>query len=242
MNKFFRYAKDIPIWYAKVIVVAVLAVVAVVMLSSARADTAVYQHFARMVAKDYHIDPTLFQAVGVIESRYQPDARGAAGEIGMFQIKPNTVLMVTGGRNPYADVQRTFYFGMKGPEIVKIQEALNERGSNLNVDGVFGGNTDGAVRHYQRANGLAEDGVVGAKTLSALSLHGLGGVTLENALKDPYTNAIWAAEIFAWCRNYLKRDEHGVLLACYNQGPGSDAVRYMKRVFDEMDRINGVVK
>jgi hypothetical protein len=242
MNKFFRYAKDIPIWYAKVIVVAVLAVVAVVMLSSARADTAVYQHFARMVAKDYHIDPTLFQAVGVIESRYQPDARGAAGEIGMFQIKPNTVLMVTGGRNPYSDVQRTFYFGMKGPEVVKIQEALNERGASLIVDGVWGGHTDSAVRDHQSRQGLAPDGIAGRKTLSSLALGGLGGVTLEQALTDPYNNVIWAAEVFAWCRNYLKRDEHGVLLTCYNSGPGSDAVRYMKRVFDEMDRINGVVK
>lgn len=38
----------------------------------------------------YHLDVKLLQAVAYQESRMNPDARGKAGEIGMFQIMPNT--------------------------------------------------------------------------------------------------------------------------------------------------------
>ncbi|MDF3131266.1 lytic transglycosylase domain-containing protein [Kiritimatiellaeota bacterium B1221] len=36
------------------------------------------------------VDPLLLRAVGITESRLNPKAVGAAGEIGMFQIMPNT--------------------------------------------------------------------------------------------------------------------------------------------------------
>lgn len=38
----------------------------------------------------YHVDPLLLKALGITESNLNPKARGAAGEIGMFQIMPNT--------------------------------------------------------------------------------------------------------------------------------------------------------
>ncbi|WFB36782.1 transglycosylase SLT domain-containing protein [Kiritimatiellota bacterium B12222] len=38
----------------------------------------------------HQVDPLLLRAVGIQESRLNPKAKGAAGEIGMFQIMPNT--------------------------------------------------------------------------------------------------------------------------------------------------------
>lgn len=41
-------------------------------------------------AREHRIDWRLLRAVAIHESRINPRARGAAGEIGMFQIMPNT--------------------------------------------------------------------------------------------------------------------------------------------------------
>ncbi|MGA0367955.1 MAG: lytic transglycosylase domain-containing protein [Kiritimatiellia bacterium] len=40
--------------------------------------------------KKHRVDPLLLRAVGITESNLNPKAVGAAGEIGMFQIMPNT--------------------------------------------------------------------------------------------------------------------------------------------------------
>ena len=46
----------------------------------------------------------------------------------------------------------------------ELQELLNQRGAGLAVDGRFGRLTEGAVRQFQRDNGLKEDGVCGVRT------------------------------------------------------------------------------
>jgi peptidoglycan hydrolase-like protein with peptidoglycan-binding domain len=53
--------------------------------------------------------------------------------------------------------------GDDGPAVVSVQTSLG-----LKADGDFGSITDGAVRGFQAAAGLAADGVVGPKTWSAL--------------------------------------------------------------------------
>jgi peptidoglycan hydrolase-like protein with peptidoglycan-binding domain len=49
-----------------------------------------------------------------------------------------------------------------------LQYLLRARGHNVAVDGIFGPNTDAAVRAFQQQKGLAVDGVVGPNTWSAL--------------------------------------------------------------------------
>src|ERR1700736_5314886 len=49
-----------------------------------------------------------------------------------------------------------------------LQYLLRARGHNLTVDGIFGPNTDAAVRAFQQQKGLAVDGIVGPNTWSAL--------------------------------------------------------------------------
>jgi len=60
--------------------------------------------------------------------------------------------------------------GMTGPSIRQVQERLNELGANprLTADGTFGPMTEAAVAAFQRANGLAADGVVGPNTWNTL--------------------------------------------------------------------------
>lgn len=59
--------------------------------------------------------------------------------------------------------------GAKGGEVRRLQDTLRARGFDPGrTDGDFGTRTDAAVRAFQRARGLAVDGVVGPRTWGAL--------------------------------------------------------------------------
>lgn len=60
-------------------------------------------------------------------------------------------------------------YGSKGSDVTELQKLLNNNGYNLSVDGVFGANTQAAVKDYQKKNSLAVDGIVGNNTWGALT-------------------------------------------------------------------------
>ncbi|MGQ9368682.1 peptidoglycan-binding domain-containing protein [Azospirillum sp. ST 5-10] len=62
--------------------------------------------------------------------------------------------------------------GMSAGEIRQVQQALNERGYSLAVDGVWGPNTRDAVRRFQRTNGMEATGRVDRQTMAALQTNG----------------------------------------------------------------------
>lgn len=55
--------------------------------------------------------------------------------------------------------------GSKGPSVVTLQEFLK-----ITADGDFGPNTESAVKSWQKANGLINDGIVGKKTWAAMGI------------------------------------------------------------------------
>lgn len=55
--------------------------------------------------------------------------------------------------------------GSKGAAVKKLQGLLK-----ITADGIFGANTETAVKNFQREKGLAIDGIVGAKTWAALGV------------------------------------------------------------------------
>ncbi len=66
-----------------------------------------------------------------------------------------------------------FYLQLENPymdriEVKIIQDALLREGYQLNVDGIYGKETEQIVRKFQKSNSLAVDGVVGAKTWELL--------------------------------------------------------------------------
>ncbi|MEG4517369.1 MULTISPECIES: N-acetylmuramoyl-L-alanine amidase [unclassified Microcoleus] len=62
-------------------------------------------------------------------------------------------------------------FGSTGPAVIKIQQRLRDLGFNPGaVDGLFGENTEAAVKAFQRSVGLEDDGRVGINTRTKLGL------------------------------------------------------------------------
>lgn len=60
-------------------------------------------------------------------------------------------------------------YGNKGKYVTELQTLLNTLGyKNVKVDGIFGRETEKAVREFQKENGLTVDGIVGSKTKAAL--------------------------------------------------------------------------
>lgn len=61
--------------------------------------------------------------------------------------------------------------GSQGGEVTAIQEALKDRGLFTgNVTGYYGTQTQAAVKRFQKLKGLAQDGIAGPQTLSALGI------------------------------------------------------------------------
>ncbi|MFT4624243.1 MAG: lysozyme family protein/peptidoglycan hydrolase-like protein with peptidoglycan-binding domain [Myxococcota bacterium] len=63
--------------------------------------------------------------------------------------------------------------GASGEDVLQMQQLLNEQGADLEADGVYGPLTAGAVRDFQRANGLEVDGICGPVTASVLLGNGI---------------------------------------------------------------------
>lgn len=74
--------------------------------------------------------------------------------------------------------------GSTGDNVKKLQQALTDNGYPVAVDGIYGTETVNAVKAFQKASGLKDDGIAGAKTLEALDL--AGNVETENAGSDVY--------------------------------------------------------
>ncbi len=81
--------------------------------------------------------------------------------------------------------------GSKGTGVAAIQDLLADLGASMpktmkrsGADGIFGPETDAAVKSFQKKSGLSPDGLVGPKTLEALELAIEADPTLETPSKE----------------------------------------------------------
>lgn len=70
--------------------------------------------------------------------------------------------------NPYQEPTKNLKNGSTGNGVRWLQYELNWRGYGLVIDGIFGKNTEAAVRSFQNRSSLVCDGIVGPKTRAAL--------------------------------------------------------------------------
>lgn len=72
--------------------------------------------------------------------------------------------------------------GSRGEEVKKIQTKLKNWGYySGSVDGVYGWQTENAVKSFQRKNGLKVDGIAGTQTLNAMGIANSGSSSGGNA-------------------------------------------------------------
>ena len=89
------------------------------------------------------------------------------------------ILSMTGA---YALDPSTLYNGCKGDEVKKMQQALIDQGYlGGYADGIFGRNTENAVRKFQSKNGLTSDGLAGKKTLAMIYSKSSGSSSAQPA-------------------------------------------------------------
>lgn len=60
--------------------------------------------------------------------------------------------------------------GDSGAQVARLQRQLAADGYTVTVDGQYGPQTQRAVRHWQKANGLVADAIVGPKTRATLDM------------------------------------------------------------------------
>ena len=86
-------------------------------------------------------------------------------------VTPSKVAVTTSAPAKTATVAPTVIkTGSTGSSVSGLQTQLNSLGYKAGaVDGINGSNTSAAIKAFQSANGLVADGIVGAKTLAALS-------------------------------------------------------------------------
>jgi peptidoglycan hydrolase-like protein with peptidoglycan-binding domain len=72
--------------------------------------------------------------------------------------------MMAGSVSPWPLVRR----GDQQHPVQTLQYLLRARGHTVTVDGIFGPNTESAVRAFQQEKNLSVDGIVGPNTWSAL--------------------------------------------------------------------------
>ena len=69
------------------------------------------------------------------------------------------------------NVEALSKYGSRGSEVTQIQTKLKRWGYyNGNIDGIYGSQTQEAVRYFQRKNGLKVDGIAGPETLKAMGI------------------------------------------------------------------------
>ncbi|MFC7456916.1 peptidoglycan-binding protein [Brachybacterium sp. GCM10030267] len=118
------------------------------------------------IATDGVFGPNTLRAV----KNFQSSARIAVDGV----VGPNTWGALAGGSSSGSGTsapsssQPKLREGSRGSAVRTLQSALNDRGSSLTVDGVFGSRTASAVRGLQSAAGIKVDGVVGPNTWNAV--------------------------------------------------------------------------
>lgn len=134
--------------------------------------------------------------------------------------------------------------GSRGSSVSELQRLLNQNGYNLDVDGIFGSNTEAAVRDYQSRNSLAVDGIAGNNTWGSLYGNGSssgGGSASISGSSSSKTTADWLADYEGNRPTYTPSDDldsiRAELEAFEAQRPGDYQSQYREQIDSLLDEI-----
>jgi Putative peptidoglycan binding domain/Transglycosylase SLT domain len=160
----------------------------------------------------YHIDPLMAESVEIVEPEFfhrndgEVDASDIVKEmkrkhrVGFFAclllflaILPYS--SASPGNVAFAHASTTVISpGDSSMQVAAVQLQLRGFGYSVKVDGIFGPQTERAVRHFQRANGLVVDGIVGKQTQRALELNLGASVKPVAAPKPPVVTGTYKSK------------------------------------------------
>ncbi len=135
--------------------------------------------------KAYHVGVVVDDALNIVEAAGRDfgvvkrpiSANGwnVYGRPSFFENEIGKTAVATAGRKSITwELSRLVKFKspmMRGADVMNVQKALITNGCSVGAtgaDGVFGRNSDTAVRAFQRNKGLTADGIVGKDTCAAL--------------------------------------------------------------------------
>lgn len=135
-------------------------------VNEAGVDTDTFNEKVKAIAKDGGVNvDKLITKYGSLEKAFQDGAISS-------DILTKALKDISGA---VTELEGTFRIGdgmtEASDDVKKLQTALEKAGFTLTefgVDGKFGKETEAAVKAFQKAKGLAEDGIVGPETLKAL--------------------------------------------------------------------------
>ncbi|MBX4335060.1 lytic transglycosylase domain-containing protein [Bartonella raoultii] len=125
---------------------------------SSRTSVRPYEALIRKLANKYHVPVNLVHAVVSIESNYKAQIKGAAGEIGLMQIKPSTArgLGFNGSVQDLYDPAINLEYGMR-----YLAQAYK----------LSGGNTCGTILKYNAGHAAKKMNSVSAKYCSKVKTY-----------------------------------------------------------------------
>lgn len=173
-----------------------------------RAGYATDPHYAQQLSAVFN-GPTMRRGIALAHSREhggQDHAAPAPGEHRPAQVPARAANAMADG---------VLKRGEEGAAVRALQERLNElgfrdaRGQPLRPDGDFGANTQHAVRAFQRAHGLDDDGIAGRKTFDALKHADPVSLLSDPANRDHglYTQAVNGLERLGAQAGFGNREE-----------------------------------
>ena len=121
-------------------------------------ETGKFGDIVARYASSYGIPESLAHAVITVESNYRADARGAAGEVGLMQIKPATARMMgfKGSTKELFNPETNIKYGMK--YLAKAHE-------------LGGGTTCGTILKYNAGHGAKRMNKISAAYCSKVKKH-----------------------------------------------------------------------
>jgi peptidoglycan hydrolase-like protein with peptidoglycan-binding domain len=113
--------------------------------------------------------------------------------------KPTTTTPATATAT---QISRLLAYGSRGADVKLLQTLLVNNGYTLAIDGIFGNQTQKAVKDYQSKNGLKVDGIVGPKTLGKLNATAAPSkLTISNA-NDSIQNKTFKGDVYVRAANF----------------------------------------
>ncbi|MCI9177117.1 MAG: spore cortex-lytic enzyme [Clostridia bacterium] len=130
-------------------------------------------------------------------------------------------------------------YGSRGEEVRQIQTKLKRWGYYTgNVDGIYGSQTQKAVRYFQSKNGLAVDGIAGKNTLAAMGIFNSSGNSSGSSSSNSNDLNLLARLVYGEARGESYTGQVAVAAVVLNRVKSSSfpnsisGVIYQKGAFD----------